>query len=309
MEDIKVINVELVKGSSNDYTIKDKNYIIIGRFTITDLDKDNKKCNVKLKFYKKNDYNLLVESIKSILRAIFKDSNIHKANFFVYENINIGAFLDLGFTLEGIFAENLIVNGQFIDELSFGINKQEYNDALRYQQIFIKGKEIEIKNLTPENASELCEYYINNKKHLEKYEPSRDNSFYTEDAQRSILIEGYRQYMNGTAVDFGIYQDEKLIGKAKLSNIVYGSFKNGILGYSIDEKYQGKGYMKEAVKLILNYSKKELELHRIEASVLVDNEKSKRVLLGTGFQEVGINKKYLFINGQWRDHITFYKII
>ena len=49
-------------------------------------------------------------------------------------------------------------------------------------------------------------------------------------------------------------------------------------------------------------------LHRIEASVLVDNEKSKRVLNKCGFKELGLNEKYLFIDGIWRDHVTFFKI-
>ena len=67
--------------------------------------------------------------------------------------------------------------------------------------------------------------------------------------------------------------------------------------------------MKEAVSLVLNYSKDYLDLHRIEASVLLENNKSKSVLLGCGFEEVGINKKYLYLNGKWRDHITYSKII
>jgi len=32
------------------------------------------------------------------------------------------------------------------------------------------------------------------------------------------------------------------------------------------------------------------------------------VLKACGFSELGINSSYLFINGKWRDHITFYRI-
>ena len=67
--------------------------------------------------------------------------------------------------------------------------------------------------------------------------------------------------------------------------------------------------MKEAINLVLNYAKEYLDLHRLEASVLTTNERSKGVLLACGFEKVGINKKYLYINGKWRDHITFYKIL
>ena len=50
------------------------------------------------------------------------------------------------------------------------------------------------------------------------------------------------------------------------------------------------------------------ELHRIEASALVDNEKSIGVLKSCGFKMLGINENYLLINGKWRDHVTYYTI-
>ena len=67
--------------------------------------------------------------------------------------------------------------------------------------------------------------------------------------------------------------------------------------------------MKEALSLIMKYAKEELDLHRLEASVLIDNLRSKSVLISAGFKEIGVNESYLFINGAWKDHITFYKII
>lgn len=309
MSENRGISIDLVKGTFSDYIIKDKNNIFVGRFTIVELDKDNKKCTVKLKFYKENKYDLLKETIQSILRAIFKDTNIYKTNILVDENINYKVFLDLGFTLEGIFTENLFSNGMFLDELSFGINRNEYNNTQRSFLIYLVGENITVKNFTPDCAEELLDYNLRNKDHLSNYEPSRDNNFYTYEVQRDILLESYKHLMSGTGVDLGIYKDEKLIGKIKISNIVYGVFKSGIIGYSMDKTFQGKGYMKEALRLVLDYAKSELELHRIEASVLTDNEKSKSVLVGCGFKEIGLNEKYLFINGAWRDHITFFKIL
>ncbi|NLL30652.1 MAG: GNAT family N-acetyltransferase [Clostridiales bacterium] len=309
MNDIKTVNIDLVKGTLRDYIVKDANNIFIGRFTIIEFDKDNKKCTVKFKFYRENKYDLLRETIESILKAIFKDNDIYKVNIYVNENINYKAFLDLGFTLEGIFTENLFVNGIFLDELSFGITRIEYNDINRRFLIDLKGKNINVRNFTPDSAKDLLDYYIRNEEHLSPYEPTRDKNFYTYETQRSILLESYKQLMNGSSYDFGIYKDDYLIGKIKLSNIVSGVFKSGIIGYSIDKDFQGKGYMKEAVMLVLKYAKEELDLHRIEASVLVDNDRSKGVLIGCGFKEIGLNEKYLFINGAWRDHLTFYKIL
>lgn len=309
MNENKEINIELVKGSLNDYKIKDRTNIFIGRFTIVELDKDNKRCNIKLKFFKENKQVLLRETILCILRTIFKDGTIYKANILVDENIDYKVFLDLGFTLEGIFTENIFTNGVFLDELSFGINRSEFNSKQRNYIVNLKGKRITLRSFTPDCAEELLDYYIRNKEHLSYYEPTRENSFYTIETQRDILLESYKNLMNGTGIDLGIYKDNKLIGKIKISNIVYGVFKSGIVGYSLDKDFQGEGYMTEALTLVLKYAETELELHRIEASVLIDNDRSRSVLMKCGFKEIGLNEKYLFINGYWRDHITFYRIL
>ena len=273
MDNQKKVNIELIKGTLDDYIVKDKDKIVIGRFTITELDKENKKCNLKLKFYREDNYDLLK------------------------------------ITLEAIFTDNIFTKGSFYDELSFGINRNEYLNAGRNNIVEIQGKNISIRNFTPDDAQELLEYYLRNKEHLREFEPVRDASFFTYETQKEILLESYRQLMTGSGSDLGIYIGDKLIGKAKISSIVYGVFKNGILGYSIDKEYEGRGYMKEAINLVLEYAKEYLDLHRIEASALTTNERSKGVLLACGFEEVGVNKKYLYINGKWSDHITFYKIL
>lgn len=309
MDNQKDINIELIKGTLDDYIVKDKDKIVIGRFTITELDKENKKCNLKLKFYREDNYDLLKITLEAILKAVFKDKNTFKANVVVSENINLKPFLDSGFTLEAIFTDNIFTKGSFYDELSFGINRNEYLNAGRNNIVEIQGKNISIRNFTPDDAQELLEYYLRNKEHLREFEPVRDASFFTYETQKEILLESYRQLMTGSGSDLGIYIGDKLIGKAKISSIVYGVFKNGILGYSIDKEYEGRGYMKEAINLVLEYAKEYLDLHRIEASALTTNERSKGVLLACGFEEVGVNKKYLYINGKWSDHITFYKIL
>ena len=302
------INISLNKGSTNEYLIKDKNNISIGRFSIEELDIINKRCTIDFKFYRENDYKLLRETLELVLMATFKDKNIFKVNIKVSEGINLAPFLDLGFILEGILSDNIFFNGIYKDEFILGINREDYRYKNCAPMIQLKGENIILRNLTPNDAEGLLLYYTKNKNHLEKFEPTRDNEFFTIECQRNLLNESYKQFLNGTSIDLAIIKDDIIIGKVRLSNIVYGVFKSGILGYSIDEDYQGRGYMKEAVNLVVNYAFKDLDLHRVEASVLLENERSKGVLLGTGFKELGINEKYLFINGIWQDHITYYKI-
>ena len=154
MDNQKGVNIELIKGTLDDYIIKDKDKIVIGRFTITELDKENKKCNLKLKFYREDNYDLLKITLEAILKAVFKNNNIFKANVTVSENINLKPFLDSGFILEAIFTDNIFLKGCFYDELSFGINRNDYLCSSRANIVELIGKNVVIRNFTPDDAQE-----------------------------------------------------------------------------------------------------------------------------------------------------------
>lgn len=304
----KSISIKLSKGTTNEYMIKDFAGITIGRFVILEMDKVNRNCTIRMKFYREENSELLKEALAIILRTVFNNKEVYKINILAIETINTKAFLDLGFQLEGILEDNIFSNGIYKSELIFGITTLVFKNFGTINVFSIKGARINLKVLTPENSEEVLNYYIRNKEHLKSFEPSREESFYTLEIQRNILIENYKQFLNGTSLNLGIYKENTFIGKVQLSNIVYGVFRSAFVGYSMDESHQGKGYMKEALMLLLDYAFEEMEIHRIEASTLVDNTKSQGVLKTCGFKELGINKEYLFINGAWRDHITFYKI-
>lgn len=305
MESNLMVKIQADKLTQTEYLVKDINDIVIGRFRILELNNISKRCDIDLKFYRDYNYNLLRDTLNIILKTVFKNVSIFKINIKVFENVNVNAFLDLGFTLQGILSENECFKGEYLDELSFGITRKEYNQLGRYPIIQLNGKNIVLKNLTPGDAEKLLEYYKKNKNHLAPFEPDRDNSFYTLEVQQNLLNESYRQFLNGTNIELGIFKEDRLIGKMKLSSIVYGSLKSGVLGYSIDKDEQGKGYIKESVKLFIDYAFNECELHRIEASALIDNKRSRYVLTSCGFKLVGINEQYLLINGKWKDHATY----
>ncbi|MFW2490842.1 GNAT family N-acetyltransferase [Clostridium chromiireducens] len=302
------VKIQANKQDKTEYLIKDKDDIIIGRFTTIEINNNSKAYDINLRFYRESNYELLSETLNLILKAAFRDFNIFKVNIKTLETIDVNPFLDSGFTLEGILNQNEYLKGEYLDELSFGITRTEYNQMSRYSLVELNGRNIILRNLTSSDAEDVLEYYKKNKTYLEPFEPVKDNNFYTLETQKKFLNKSYREFLNGTTVELGIFKKERLIGKIKLSRIIHGSFKNGTLGYSIDEGEQGKGYMTESVNLMLKYAFDECELHRIEASALVDNKKSRTVLEKSGFKLVGINERYLLINGKWEDHATYYII-
>ena len=304
----KNVFIEAIRGNDREYVVKDKVGIILGRFFLKDLDSKNKKVDVKFKFYKEYNYKLMKETLRKILKVLFAEKDIYKINLFVSDIKNFNAYLDLGFMLEGILSDNVCNNGIQKDEYIMGININDFNDKVKLVQFQLNTERLTLRNLTPENTEKMLDYYIRNEEHLRQYEPTRDSSFYTYEGQKEILTESFRQFIDGTSIDLGIFKDEKLIGKIKLSNIVYGILRNAFVGYSIDKEHQGKGYMKEALNTVCSYAFEEMGLHRLEASTLMDNSRSQGVLKACGFNELGISEKYLYINGEWRDHKIFYKV-
>lgn len=304
----KNVFIEAIRGNDREYVVKDKVGIILGRFFLKDLDSKNKKVDVKFKFYKEDNYKLMKETLRKILKVLFAEKDIYKINLFVSDIKNFNAYLDLGFMLEGILSDNVCNNGIQKDEYIMGININDFNDKVKLVQFQLNTERLALRNLTPENTEEMLDYYIRNEEHLRQYEPTRDSGFYTYEGQKEILTESFRQFIDGTLIDLGIFKDEKLIGKIKLSNIVYGILRNAFVGYSIDKEHQGKGYMKEALNTVCSYAFEEMGLHRLEASTLMDNSRSQGVLKACGFNELGISEKYLYINGEWRDHKIFYKV-
>ncbi len=300
--------IEAIRGNDREYVVKDKVGIILGRFFLKELDSKNKKVDVKFRFYKEDNYKLMKETLKKILKGLFAKKDIYKINLFVSDINNFNAYLDLGFMIEGILSDNVYNNGIQKDEYIMGININDFNDKVKLVQFQLNTERLILRNLTPENTEEMLDYYIRNEEHLRQYEPTRDSGFYTYEGQKEILTESFRQFIDGTSIDLGIFKDEKLIGKIKLSNIVYGILRNAFVGYSIDKEYQGKGYMKEVLNTVCSYAFEEMGLHRLEASTLIENSRSQGVLKACGFNELGISEKYLYINGEWKDHKIFYKV-
>jgi len=303
------VSISNATDEANKYIIRDSSGIIVGRFIILDLDHENKGVIIKLKFYKSGrDANkTLQDALKLMLNNLIKSKGLHKVNIICDEKISLTPFTNLGFQLEGYISDSIITKFKYEGSLLFGIVEEEFYNNSYKKELAIQGNKISIRVLNSDDASDLLEYYTRNKDFLSKFEPHRDEEFYTVEVQKQSLIENYKEFIKGEGAHFGIYKAEKMIGRIRIYNIVNGVFKSAFIGYSMDEQYQGNGYMKEAVSLVVTYAYEELGLHRIEATTLVDNEKSQRVLKACGFNELGICKEYLHINGKWRDHVIFYK--
>jgi [ribosomal protein S5]-alanine N-acetyltransferase len=99
--------------------------------------------------------------------------------------------------------------------------------------------------------------------------------------------------------------DDAICGVYNVSQIFRGPFRSAYLGYYALEPHAGQGYMREGMLLLLRYAFGELGLHRLQANVQPENHRSIALIRSTGFTEEGYARRYLKINGRWRDHLMF----
>ncbi len=96
--------------------------------------------------------------------------------------------------------------------------------------------------------------------------------------------------------------DGAIAGAINVSQIFQGNFKNAYLGYYIGAPYAGRGYMTQALQLMLRHAFLELRLHRLEANIQPGNRPSVCLVERAGFRREGFSRRYLKIAGRWRDH-------
>ena len=95
----------------------------------------------------------------------------------------------------------------------------------------------------------------------------------------------------------------KLIGTIGLEKFNWTS-RNAVLGIFIgDKNYRNNGYGTEAIKLLLEFGFKYLNLHSIRLSLLSVNERAHKCYLKCGFKDAGKSREEIFLNGKYYDKL------
>lgn len=169
-----------------------------------------------------------------------------------------------------------------------------------------KTQDIYIRQLELSDAEDLLKLEVENRDFFQLYAPLKDEKFYTLDGQVERIKNWVIQAEQDSVYAFGIFltDSKQLIGNVTLSEVARGNYQSCWIGYSLDRKQNGKGYMTKAVKLVVDYGFNDLKLHRIEAGVMPHNIPSMKVLEKAGFHKEGIAIENVKINGKWENHQT-----
>ncbi|MFE3073248.1 GNAT family N-acetyltransferase [Streptomyces sp. NPDC059247] len=160
---------------------------------------------------------------------------------------------------------------------------------------------LRIRPAVPEDAGPLAVALLRNRAYLKNTEPYRTEDYYTPEAQAERLADG--------GVRWFAVRGERVVGQATLSGIVLGPLRSASLGYWVDEEHTGLGLAAALTEEACRGAREELGLHRIQAGTLLDNHASQRVLAKCGFERIGTAPRLLHIDGAWRDHHLFQRIL
>lgn len=176
-----------------------------------------------------------------------------------------------------------------------------------FPQIQLKGSRIIMRPPAQSDWAQWVRVRADNKDHIQPFEPQWSSTCFDKEFFLRRIKRQAREWKIGHANAFLIFEptNNALIGGMNINNICRGAAQYATLGYWVDKSHEGRGYMAESLQLTLEYCFEDLALHRVNASCLPHNHRSKKTLLNAGFTEEGFAEKYLQINAEWQDHILF----
>ena len=163
---------------------------------------------------------------------------------------------------------------------------------------------VSIRLVRQRDARTLQQELLSNRAWLRPWEatsPDGPVSFDMRTGVRRLL----QQYRDGAGVPFVMEDDGELAGQLNVWGIARGSLASATIGYWVSERFAGRGITTTSVALATDVCFDEMRLHRMEICIRPENQASLRVVEKLGFRYEGLRRRFIHINGDWRDHFCF----
>ncbi len=163
---------------------------------------------------------------------------------------------------------------------------------------------VTIRPIRLRDARALERELAENRSWLRQWEATNPHgpiSFDTRASIRSLLANA----RSGAGLPFAIEHDGQFAGQLNVSSISYGSLSSAAIGYWVSERFAGKNVTPTAVALATDHLFFSVGLHRMEICIRPENAPSLRVVEKLGFRYEGLRRRFIHINGDWRDHFCF----
>jgi ribosomal-protein-alanine N-acetyltransferase len=159
----------------------------------------------------------------------------------------------------------------------------------------LETEHLRLRGLIDDDAPAVCEVFQDDE--VTRY---YDVETMTGVAAAAELISRMRKrYVDRAGIRWALVDklDAKLVGTIGF-NTITPSGNRGAIGYELARRAWGRGLATEAVQAVVRFGHDKVELNRIEATVMLGNEASARVLQKAGFKEEGVLRAF----GHWKGH-------
>lgn len=174
------------------------------------------------------------------------------------------------------------------------IDKELKSERLLYRKLTL----LDIDDMFEYTSNENCTYYLSWEAHTIK------------DQVATFIKNTLEEYkMSTTRFTWGIelIDENKLIGAISIFDISYFN-KRVEISYILNPKYQGKGYMTEALNTIIRFIFNELDFIRVQARCSEDNLPSEKVMKKINMKYEGKLIKYWKIKNKHKNVLIYAKI-
>lgn len=168
--------------------------------------------------------------------------------------------------------------------------------------ITLKGQNIYLRALEPEDLEFI--HTIENDESI--WELSNTQTPYSKFLIKQYLDHAHKDIFEVKQLRLVIssFTDEAL-GMIDLFDF---DFKNRRAGVGIlvkEPEDRLKGFGKEALKLLIDYSFIHLDLHQLYCNISEENEASITLFSNQGFQKIGLKKEWNYVNGSYKNEYLF----
>ncbi len=167
---------------------------------------------------------------------------------------------------------------------------------------------VELHPLRRSDAAEWSRVRLANEDWLARWEPSASQPWaqrHTPAAFRAVRRRVLQRARTGLTLPFTVRVEGQLAGQVTIDNVVRGALRSGNVGYWMDSAVAGRGMASLAVALVCDHAFGPVGLHRLQADIRPENERSQRLVERLGFRREGLFRRYLDIDGDWRDHLAY----
>lgn len=165
---------------------------------------------------------------------------------------------------------------------------------------------IRLRPVRMRDAAQWSRIRLADRAHLEPWEPSTDTDWaarHTVSSWPAVCSSLRSEARKGRMLPYVIELDREFCGQLTIGNVTHGALRSAWIGYWVSSSATGGGVATGALALGLDHCFGAVMLHRVEATVRPENVASRAVLAKVGFREEGLLRRYLQVDGAWRDHV------